>query len=173
MKVFLLYKIFSMKKNFFITVYITFLLACNNNGQLSFKTGMATQKRTDTTTNAAIGPSAKILSEIYRGTLPCADCSGINTELTLQHHPNAAGGTYLLKETYVGAKSNNDSTVETKGNWTTVRGNATDPDATVIELTPDKHVEERFFILKKNKLLMLDRQLKEIISKLNYALNKK
>ncbi len=40
-------------------------------------------------------PMEKIMS-VYRGMLPCADCAGINTELTLN-----ADQTFTLKETYL------------------------------------------------------------------------
>ena len=48
----------------------------------------------------------------YRGVLPCADCAGIETELTL-----GAGGTFNLKTTYLG--KDDDRVFEEEGtfNW--------------------------------------------------------
>ncbi|MDR3273260.1 MAG: copper resistance protein NlpE [Flavobacteriaceae bacterium] len=48
----------------------------------------------------------------YKGTIPCADCEGIKTELTLN-----ADQTYTLSETYLGGKSDGKP-LESKGKYT-------------------------------------------------------
>jgi hypothetical protein len=79
--------------------------------------------------------SDEVLLGVYEGVTPCADCPGIDTRLTLtQSSPYSAEGTYELSLTYL------DRDVEpfvTNGLWTTERGTATDPDATVYALDPD------------------------------------
>jgi hypothetical protein len=78
----------------------------------------------------------------YVGVLPCADCPGIRTELTLRR--KAAGwaeGTYKLVETYI----DRGAPEVTQGEWTTLRGDAVDEDAVVYELDPDKPDRSRHF----------------------------
>ena len=79
----------------------------------------------------------------FEGLLPCADCPGLKTELVLT--PKGEGwaeGTYRLTETYL---ERGGPTVTT-GEWTTLRGDAVDPDATVYQLDPDKPHGSRYFL---------------------------
>lgn len=79
----------------------------------------------------------------FAGTLLCGDCPGIKTELVLTR--KAAGwaeGTYRLTETYL---ERSGPTVTT-GDWTTLRGDALDEDATVYELNPDNPKTARHFL---------------------------
>lgn len=54
---------------------------------------------------------------VYTGTLPCADCSGIYTEITLK------GDKYTIKTTYEGKEPNN--TFEENGTFTLNKDNNT------------------------------------------------
>jgi uncharacterized lipoprotein NlpE involved in copper resistance len=108
----------------------------------------------------------------FQGILPCADCPGIDTRLTLvQYGPNIAEGTYSLQQTY---EDRNVKPLVTAGDWTTLRGDAADPDAVVYQLDPD-HPEHSLYFLKtdENKLEQLDSNLKEMPSNLNFILTKK
>ena len=110
------------------------------------------------------------LRDVYRGTLPCADCSGLETELTLIHERYDGMGTFILKENYI----EKDSFV-TRGTWSHHRGMHGNRNATVVELfndTPDS--DSRYFLqLKNGDLLMLDRELKKIDGPWNYTLKKR
>jgi uncharacterized lipoprotein NlpE involved in copper resistance len=93
---------------------------------------------------ALAGPAAgePLVLGPYEGVLPCADCPGIRTELTLRR--KAAGwaeGTYRLVETYL----DRGSPQVTQGEWTTLRGDAVNEDAVVYELNPDKPDRARHF----------------------------
>src|SRR5207247_4698611 len=56
----------------------------------------------------------------YEGVLPCADCSGLKTELTLNRNAKtSAPETYKLRETYLGKPA---GTRTTMGKWTILRG---------------------------------------------------
>jgi uncharacterized lipoprotein NlpE involved in copper resistance len=78
-------------------------------------------------------PEATVMS--FVGNLPCADCPGIRTELTLTRDaPYSGDGHYKLVETYIDRGAPFTST----GVWGTLRGDATDEDATVYELNPEK-----------------------------------
>ncbi len=109
--------------------------------------------------------------DVYKGILPCSDCSGLQTELTLIHERNAGMGTYILKETYTGK----DRVVETKGEWTHHRGIPGNKNATAIDLydpaNPD--AASRYYLrLKDGSLKLLDKDLRAIKDEANYVLRK-
>ncbi len=91
----------------------------------------------------------------YAGNMPCADCMGIRTVLTLYSEPGPTR--YELTETYVGTKDG-DRSFPSSGRWTILRGSATDVDATVYQVAfdrPDRTVN----YLKEgdDQLILLDR----------------
>lgn len=91
-------------------------------------------------TDVAIEP----LALTFEGVLPCADCPGIRTTLVLTR--KAAGwaeGTYRLTEAYI---DRGVSPIVTTGDWTTLRGDAVDDDASVYELNPDQADRARHFL---------------------------
>lgn len=106
----------------------------------------------------------------FKGNLPCADCSALETELTLtQKDAATAEGTYTLTETYVGKGDPLTST----GEWTTVRGTPTDADAVVYELNPDNPAEVQYYLkVSDTELKMLDNDKNEIQGPFNYILTK-
>ncbi len=107
------------------------------------------------------GSRARFVGE-FRGLLPCASCSGIDTRLSL-----LADGSFTLHETYEGARDENAS-FTTKGAWKLVPD-----DANRIELTvanaPD---ETRYFELVGVNLEMLDREGRKVESQLDYTLKR-
>jgi copper homeostasis protein (lipoprotein) len=115
--------------------------------------------------------TGSLLLGTFQGTLPCADCPGIQTELSL-YHPNlyTDEGTYVLKLTYL------DRAVEpivTQGEWTILRGDAADENASVYQLEPD-HPEKSSYYLRVNarEIRMLDKDEKEMKTKLNFTLKR-
>jgi len=91
----------------------------------------------------------------YAGTLPCADCMGIRTVLTL--YSEAGPTRYELIETYVGTKDG-DRSFPSSGRWTLLRGSATDVDATVYQVAfdrPDRTVN--YLKDGDDQLILLDR----------------
>jgi hypothetical protein len=91
-------------------------------------------------TDLAIEP----LALTFEGVLPCPDCPGIRTTLVLTR--KAAGwaeGTYRLTEAYI---DRGVSPIVTTGDWTTLRGDAVDDDASVYELNPDQADRARHFL---------------------------
>jgi len=122
--------------------------------------------------NTSQGPaSGSLLLGTFKGTLPCADCPGIVTELSL-YHPNlyTDEGTYILKLTYL---DRNVKPQVTQGEWGMLRGDAADENASVYQLEPD-HPEKSSYYLRVNatEVRMLDRDEKEMESKLNFTLKK-
>jgi hypothetical protein len=91
--------------------------------------------------------SAKFIT-IYKGTLRCADCPGILTEIRLDSH------NLLYRETDTYLERNVIS--EMKGTYNTERGYKKKRNATVYVLDDDKPGQERRFLkLDENTLLML------------------
>lgn len=106
----------------------------------------------------------------FKGTLPCADCSGLVTELTLvRSEPYSGDGTYILKQTYV----DKGPPIESKGDWTTLRGTQDNPDATVYQLDPGKPSTSQYFlVVSPNEIKMLDKNRNTINSSFNYVLSR-
>ncbi|MDL2247129.1 copper resistance protein NlpE [Bacteroides sp. OttesenSCG-928-J23] len=96
----------------------------------------------------------------YSGTLPCADCSGIYTELTL-----AATG-YTLKTVYQGKEDKGENTFTTTGKYT---WNA---EGTIITLDGDP---AQLYQVGENRLFVLDQNGARITGELAelYILKKK
>ncbi|WP_142684435.1 copper resistance protein NlpE [Chitinophaga polysaccharea] len=118
--------------------------------------------------NTAVNPAPDTATAVtYSGTLPCADCEGIVTELTLQRLPE---NHFTLKETYQGK----NQTFPSEGTYTIVHGTPADPGATVIHLNPDKdrNLQRYYQQVNNNELLLLDADQKTIQSGHNYTLKK-
>ena len=78
------------------------------------------------------------VAAIFTGTLPCADCSGIRTDITLftVTPGRRSEGSFSLVEHYLGTRTG-DRTFRRQGRWVTLRGTMGDPDATVYQLTAE------------------------------------
>jgi copper homeostasis protein (lipoprotein) len=120
-----------------------------------------------------------ILLGVYKGTLPCADCNGLDTVLRLYAKGKAKGkfdttyAFYVRTQTYRGAP-HGDVTFSDRGDWAVLRGDATDENATVYQLNPDDELHSQSLLLQDNgnALTQLDRDQKPIDSKMNLTLRK-
>ncbi|SEW13427.1 copper resistance protein NlpE [Chitinophaga arvensicola] len=130
--------------------------ACQSTGKAGRSDSTALDTNADTATSVT-----------YSGTLPCADCSGIVTELTLQKGPDHH---FSLKETYQGK----NQTFPSEGTYKIVHGSPSDPAATVIQLNPDKdkNLQRYYQQVDDNELKLLDSDQKTIQSGNNYTLKK-
>jgi copper homeostasis protein (lipoprotein) len=110
-------------------------------------------------------PGTAILFGVYKGMMPCADCDGLETVLRLYAKGkfDTTYAFYVRTQTYRGAP-HGDVTFSDRGEWTVLRGDATDPDATVYQLNPDneQHSEALLVQDKGAALDQLDRDLKAI-----------
>lgn len=120
-------------------------------------------------------PGTGVLLGVYKGTLPCADCAGLNTTLRLYAKgPHDTTYAYFVRtQTYEGAP-HGDLTVSDRGDWGMERGDADDPDATVYRLNPDTPERSESLLVQDDgaSLLQLDRDGKKIDSKLNFTLHR-
>ena len=105
------------------------------------------------------GFDRKAFAGTFAGTVPCADCPGIDTRLDI-----AADGTFTLSETY----QERDTAFETRGTWTL------DADGTRLLLDPDTKdgTDRHFGIVSKDEIRMLDAEGKPAASGLNYSLRR-
>jgi hypothetical protein len=108
---------------------------------------------------AAPTAAEPLLVGVFAGTLPCADCPGVAAELTLvRKGAGRAEGRYRMSLAYLERPV--PPLVET-GEWTTLRGDAADPDAIVYQLDPDKPERARYFVRRGEAgVQALDRELK-------------
>lgn len=100
----------------------------------------------------------------YEGVLPCADCPGIRTRLTLEGPP---GHRYRLERTYLERSA--EPFVE-EGVYYILRGSAADPDAIVFELGAESG--EYFQRTGPDELVKLDREMAPIASSANLSLRR-
>lgn len=106
----------------------------------------------------------------YAGVLPCADCSGIKTELKLENSPEKLERTYELTETYLETKDG-DRKYTTSGIYEVIYGLKDNPGAMAIRLLDDSSSPIKSFMQDKTgKLTLLDQEEEIISSKLNYSL---
>jgi len=95
----------------------------------------------------------------YKGLLPCADCSGIDTELMLyaKSAHEFVNTRYVLKLTYQKGKGSG-KTIAESGTWTLLHGTPDDPNANVYQLTESKNaLITNFLKVGANKLEALDK----------------
>ena len=80
---------------------------------------------------------------------------------------------YVRTQTYRGTP-HGDVTFSDRGDWTVLRGDATDENATVYQLNPDNEQHSESLLLQDNgsTLVQLDRDQKPIDSQQNLALRK-
>ncbi|PZF71365.1 copper resistance protein NlpE [Taibaiella soli] len=159
-----------MTKSSAIILGLMFVFAaCRNNPDNT--AAHADSAKAEVGNGASAAPALQ--TESYSGMMPCADCSGILTDLALQHEPNTAEGTFLLRETYQG-KPDTANSFNTNGTWTTSRGSASDPNVNVIELNAEGGTNgSRYYeVLPNGDLQQLDNEEKRINSQQNYTLKK-
>jgi copper homeostasis protein (lipoprotein) len=118
-------------------------------------------------------PGTAILIGIYKGTLPCADCSGLNTTLRLYARGlhDTTYAYFVRTQIYEGAP-HGDVTLSDRGEWGVERGDSDDPDATVYRLNANQAERAEYLLVQDDgaSLLQLDREAKKIDSKLNFTL---
>lgn len=101
-----------MKKLFLFSFVLSTLLSCNEAPKNPpVTTTVISDAKASADTNLV-----NQLAAFYTGTVPCADCAGIASMLTLNADEKR---TFTLEETYKGEK---EKTIESKGTWTVSEG---------------------------------------------------
>jgi uncharacterized lipoprotein NlpE involved in copper resistance/predicted secreted protein len=108
-----------------------------------------------------------VLLGVYKGTLPCADCEGLETTLRLYTKAkfDFTYAFFVRTQTYRGGPKG-DVTFSDRGDWALLRGDATDENATVYQLNPDDEKRSESYLVDEggNALVMLDKEQKPIDS---------
>ncbi len=110
----------------------------------------------------------------FAGTLPCADCPGIRTELTL-HLESPSAGNYELRETYLDSPSaGREQTFTSAGRWSVPAAAHADQPVTIYQLDGGGNAERArsFLRLNDQEIVLLDRAGNRIESELNYVLTR-
>ncbi len=109
----------------------------------------------------------------YIGKMPCADCSGIETTLTLQCDSLCRGGRYMRIDKYLNTK-NGDQSNKIKGRWGLVdQNNLTEHSIVFIALYVEDTAKVGVYELKKDgNLLPVDKDMHKIEAKMDITLKK-
>lgn len=103
---------------------------------------------------------------VFAGTLPCDDCAGIRTVLTLHLEPDR----FVLEETRLGTREG-DRSVRSEGAWSMLEASTDLPDAMVIRIDPGTPEGVRSFLaLGAEKLELLDAEGRRVASESNRTL---
>ncbi|RFS23501.1 copper resistance protein NlpE [Chitinophaga silvatica] len=148
--------------------HITFLIICI--ALFSCQNSKSKTGKTDSAIISNPNDTSVITTVTYSGTLPCADCEGIITDLTLTTNTDNKDYHFSMKETYLGKNQSFPS----EGNFAVLQGTPADPAATIIQLNPDKdkNLQRYFKKVSENELKLLDSEMKTIESNHNYSLKK-
>lgn len=124
-------------------------VGCQNNSMLQNNPALQTS-------NVSQGKTLPT-EKVFNGVIPCADCAGIDTTLQL-----AKDGSYILGQTYLEAKSEENTFFET-GKWV-IKGKK-------VTLS-NEDGKKYYYQMKDESLVMLDINGEPIESQLNYELVK-
>ena len=110
-----------------------------------------------------------VVSEHYSGMMPCADCSGIKTVLTLNRSSQGTPIVYTMMETFIGKPAAGKPRV-TAGRWTIEQGDATDKNATVYQLHQAGSTAVTSFVKVGDELRMLGGDMTELPASVPHTL---
>lgn len=107
-----------------------------------------------------IGCSSTKYEGTYTGIMPCADCSGIDTEITIND------GKYIVKRTYLGTENMEQNMFVESGSY------KWDGERSILTFDNDP---EQQYLVRGNTLVALDQDGKEVTGDLAdlYVLKKK
>lgn len=112
-------------------------------------------------------PTDFVSANTYTGTLPCANCSGIQTELTLLTNPTTGHRRYILKQTYLSTREG-DQTYWESGPWEVYQPN---PGQRIFRLSNEDETHRRSFEITTDRVIrLLDQEGKSIESQHSYSL---
>ena len=145
-----------MKESLLILAAALAMVSCGGNAQQKAATA-GTQQTTAAAPDMHNAETSLDYLGVYKGTLPAADCPGIETTLTL-----APDGSYALHLKYI----DRDSEFDEKGAFT-VKEN-------LLTLTPSEGGQPQYYKVEENRLRRLDAEKQPVTGALadNYTLQK-
>lgn len=107
---------------------------------------------------------------VYQGVLPCADCAGIKTTLTLYRDQDGEASRFELSQQYLDRGETGSGQTE-RGNWVQQTMQMDGQSYPLYVLNPQQPEEQfRFVQNRSNAVEMLDTEGQRIDSDLNYTL---
>lgn len=155
-----------MNKKLLLGLVVTLVLVCvlgfyiYSQNQTAPPSASVQPPANQTTQSTQTAPTTP---QTYKGVLPCADCSGIDTTLVL--NPDK---TFELTEIYQG--KNDDDPFVTKGSWELETGTPQNPQAQVYVLTTETGEKYNYLVDGANKLTSLDSDKNPIDAPFNLSL---
>ena len=145
-----------MKESLLILAAALVMVSCGGNAQQKAATA-GTQQTTAAAPDMHNAETSLDYLGVYKGTLPAADCPGIETTLTLK-----PDGTYSLHEEYL----ERDARFDAEGAYT-LHGN-------LLTLTPSEGGQPQYYKVEENRLRRLDAEKQPVTGALadNYTLQK-
>jgi copper homeostasis protein (lipoprotein) len=149
-----------MKNILLVAVIFMILISCEN-----------TTRENPSSENAEEQTSSENSGMTFKGTLPCADCEGIETTLQLFIDNTQATKSYKLTETYLG-KPEPENTFTTEGNYVALYYE--DSTLVIYRLNPEDPATARYYRkISDDEMMMMSPAAENIDSKLNYTLKRK
>jgi uncharacterized lipoprotein NlpE involved in copper resistance len=154
-----------MKNVIAFTILLFFAFGCENNTKEEVKTTEPTAP-----VEQQESPAEHLNDLKYKGTLPCADCEGIETTIVMNIDTVNYHHTFELKETYLG-KPDGENTFSQKGTLAILYSK----DSTQLFYRLNAENDNRVLVFRKtgeDELRMMTSDEQEIDSKLNYSLKR-
>ena len=117
-------------------------------------------------------PAAVLSAETYSGRLPCANCEGVRTRLSLVRFVQGTTMSYSMSEAWVGRPA--AATSRSSGTCTFAHGDAADKNATVSQLHASgvsSSTTSKFLRVNESELRLMDANFKELPATVPHALN--
>lgn len=110
-------------------------------------------------------------SQHFVGTLPCADCEGIRTDVTLKFTKDGQPQGFTMTEAYLGAKDSGENhAFNSEGDFAVLTGTTKDPKAVVYHLMPKDDEPTYYQRVDDSTLRLLDNSMNPIESEHSYDL---
>lgn len=107
------------------------------------------------------------ITKIYFGVLPCSECAGVETALSLSNaKENAANGTFVITKTYL---ESDRQTVEYSGTWS-FSESENENSNNIFALTLDDGTQEMYEQVDLETLVLLDENGLQVQDGENYTL---
>lgn len=149
----------SIKKHLILALLPVLAIVSCNQGTNSTQSGDSVSTETPAVSDGHNAQNSLDVEGTYLGTLPCADCKGIQTTITLK-----SDSSYTKTDEYLGK---GDNTIKEEGKWFFLA------DGNTIELNNEKTTPLKFKV-GENNLIQLDTAGNEITGSLaeHYILKK-
>lgn len=111
-----------------------------------------------------------VMQKKYKGKFPTAAGSDIDYDLTLYYQQDSDDGVYEMDATYVETDNGQNQTYTSTGKRKVKHGTSSNSDAVVYELIPSDGTMSYYFLAVGDSLLLLDEDMQQPNSNVNYAL---